>query len=615
MHESNSKRLKLVEQLVKEQKFDDALQELEKISNEGHLQVTDLLTCNLLKSRILNKKGNYKRALATAEAVYRKSQDHDVKGAVDSAIEMAEALLRLGRLEECLKIVEQAEKILDNSALERLEVYKRQSTLKNRKGTVYLTKRDLSVSLKLFSKSLLLAELSGDERCIAAPLQNIGYVHFLKGEIKRSLEHYRRSLAIYETLDDRAIVAHSLYNIGTAYWKKGQLTHAVDHYRKSLAIYEGLGNTQGIASVFLNMALVHRDSGELNLALDCSMKALDFYEKSGNKHFIVRVYNTIGTIHLNEGKLDKALEYFRKRQLMTEELGNKPGIALSLNNIGTVYYYKGEIDHALEYYLQSLEIYRELGDRQAIARSYHNIGGIFKNKGNFETALSYYEKSLEIKQELDNSLDLSMTLFMINDLLAAQDISKNRIYLKRLQEINENSDNKVIDQLFRVAKGVLLKNNPDETKREEARDIFRQVAGESIVDYELTILVNYYSCEMLFNDFIERGEKKTLEELKKQLNALQELSAHKNYHGVKLAVLMLISKLEQLELNFDNAESIFQAVIAEAQVMGKDRIVEQCIKELEEIKMLEAYKDSNKSDLREELAPFSSKKIEELHHN
>ncbi|MFW9998132.1 MAG: tetratricopeptide repeat protein [Candidatus Odinarchaeota archaeon] len=597
---------------MNEQKFDEALQELEKISDKGHLPVTDLLTCNLLKSKILNKKGSYERALATAEDIYRGSHDHDIKNAVDAAIEMAEALLRLGRLEECLQIVEQAEKILDNSALELLEIYKRKSILKNRKGTVYLTKRDLDVSLELFSKSLSLAEVSCDERCIAAPLQNIGFVHSLKGDIERSLDHYRRSLSIYEKLDDRAIIAHSHYNIGTAYWRQGQLTRAIDHYRRSLSIYEELGNMQGKANVFLNMSLVHRDSGELDLALDYSMKALDFYEKSENKYFIVRVYNTIGTIYLNEGKLDNALEYFRKRQVLTEELGNKAGIALSLNNLGTVYYYKGDIDRALEYYLQGLEIYQELDDKQAIARSYHNIGGIYKNKGKFETALSYYEKSLELKQELASSLDLAMTLFMINDLIAEQDTSRNMFHLQRLQEINEKSDNKVIDQLFRVAKGALLKDDPDEAKREEAREIFQQAAGESVVDYELTILANYYSCEMLFNDFVEKGKKKTLEELKKHLNALKDLSTRKNYHGVKLAVLMLLSKLEQLELNFDNARAIFQEVMMEARVMGKESLAEQCIDELEEIKMLGVYKNSRENAPWQELACFNGKKAEEI---
>ncbi|MHA1448216.1 MAG: tetratricopeptide repeat protein, partial [Candidatus Hodarchaeales archaeon] len=573
------------------------------------------LSCDLLKTKILNKKGAYKESLDVAEKAFKENQRFGLKkNMVDALIEMAEAFLRLGKLDECLQSTESGENILDEDTLESVETLKRRAHLRNRKGTVYLVKGERDAALKCFRESLALGEETGDKRYIAAPLQNMGLVYQSKSRFNRALDLFKRSLAIYEELGDKTIIAYSHNNLGMVYWRKGHLDLALDHFKRSLVIYDDLAHDQGRAKIFLNLTLLYSDCGELDLGLNYGLKALDFYEKSENQYELAKIYNNTGIIYLQKGLLHQALDFFNKCLVISRELGIEKDIALSLNNIGTVYYQKGELDRALVYYQESLNIHQKLEEKQAIANSYHNIGGIYKNKGNHEAALDNYKKSLKLKEEIGNDLETAKTVFMLIELMIDNDLPGTDEYMQRLSDINGNGENRIIDQLFRMAKAALLRNGTDRAGLAEARGIYQEITDGETADYELTILSYYKLCEILLDVFIGKGKKRSLEELKDQLRALRLLTEQKNLHGIKLSILLLLSKLELIETNTDEAKSLIGDVLLEAEEMGNERLVDQCNKEIEEITMLELYKQGEEfsSPSNEDLIRLEDQQIKEV---
>ncbi len=347
MHSGQKKALERIQQaqyLVKEAKFEQALEEMiqyEKLPFEGE---EILLYCRLIQSELLLMMGRLKEALELSALILHESgQKYNSINNLDILLSLAQINAQMSNYDEGFDMIAKSEQLL--------------KTLPTQDHYSPIRERELIITnLK-------------------------GYLYWKIGKVTKTLEYLQHSLTLSEQLGNDVDKAYALNYIGNTYWQKGELNRTLDYFLQSLALREKVGNKQEIAASLNNIAVVYSHRGELDLALDYLHKSLILREKIGNKQDIAISLNNFGLIYRIKGKLDIALDHLQQSLAYFKEVSNKQHIATTLINIGSIYADKSELNQALDYYHQSLVLYEVIGNKLHIAMSLMVIAKVLAEQG------------------------------------------------------------------------------------------------------------------------------------------------------------------------------------------------------------------------------------------
>ncbi|MFX0093615.1 MAG: tetratricopeptide repeat protein, partial [Candidatus Hodarchaeota archaeon] len=530
MSNPSSQALARVERLIYIGHYGDALEVVKSIEQNEKISTTKRLKCNLLKSILLNKLEQYEEGLMLAEIVLQECQKLEPSIQVlDAIISKTEALWHLERLDDCLKIIEQAERILRVlTQNQQSEINQRKASLLLHKGLVYGSRGDLNRALKYYYQSLTLSEQTKNKQAIAKVFNAIGLVYWEKGELNQALEYHQQSLKLRKEIGNQSEIGQSLNNLGVTYWQKGELDQALEYYQQCRTIYEKVRNNNATASIL----------------------------------------NNISVIYYSKGELDRAIEFQQQSLTLRKKIGNKQELAISLSNLGAFYRHKGELDQALDYYQESLPIFRDIGNNQAIARCFHNVGVTYWQKGELDRALKYYEQSLKLREKVGNKLDTAWTLFR----LIAVTIDKGNLlqteqYLQRLKLINDQDGNKLINQKYRVAEALVLKTSVRTRDRAKAEELLEQIANEEVVNHVLTVIAMLNLCELLFVELRASGDQEVLNEVEALVNRLINIAQHQKSHSLLAETYVLQARLALMKQDIQTARSL----LTQAQVIADEK--------------------------------------------
>ena len=401
------------------------------------------------------------------------------------------------------------------------------------------------------------------------------------GRLDESFEVLERSERNLQNLVLHTLVIHTavnrevaerraalLYHKGTVYLLQSAFSQALEHYRQSLTLYEEIGSTQDVAAVLNVIGIVFNQKGDFNHALEYYQRSLVLKEGIGNELDVAKALNNIGTVYYDQGDLDAALEHYQRSLALREELGNKQDVAHSFNNIGEVYFRRGNLDDALEYFQRSLMLLEEIGNKHGISHLLKNIGEVYFRRNSPNRALEYYDQSLALRVELGNKREMSETLFhMISAALGSNLLDEARQHLKRLQQINNQEDIKIIGQRYRVAEALVLKMSIRSRDRAKAELLLNQVVEEEIVAHELTVIALLGLCDLLLVDLQISGDTEILESLHEFLNRLLQIVADQNSFWLMAEAHVLHSKLALLNLDVMEARRL----LTEAQRIADER--------------------------------------------
>ncbi len=388
---------------------------------------------------------------------------------------------------------------------------------------------------------------------------------------ERNLQNLELHTLVIHTAVNREVAerrAALLYHKGTVYLLQSAFSQALEHYRQSLTLYEEIGSTQDVAAVLNVIGIVFNQKGDFDHALEYYQRSLVLKEGIGNELDVAKALNNIGTVYYDQGDLDAALEHYQRSLALREELGNKQDIAHSFNNIGEVYFRRGNLDDALEYFQRSLMLLEEIGNKHGISHLLKNIGEVYFRRNSPNRALEYYDQSLALRVELGNKREMSETLFhMISAALGSNLLDEARQHLKRLQQINNQEDIKIIGQRYRVAEALVLKMSIRSRDRARAELLLNQVVEEEIVAHELTVIALLGLCDLLLVDLQISGDTEILESLHEFLNRLLQIVADQNSFWLMAEAHVLHSKLALLDLEVMEARRL----LTEAQRIADER--------------------------------------------
>ena len=268
-------------------------------------------------------------------------------------------------------------------------------------------KSEYAEAMAAFSKSLVIAEETGDRVDAAKLLNNMGVVYWYLSDFPNAIEYYFKALQIHESLGKKDEMANSLSNIGLVYNSQGDFPKALEYLIKGNEIDVELGNKPGIASNLGNIGQIYAQMDNFPKALEYDSSALSLYSELGDKNGIARNLGNIGGIYAVMGMYQKALDYYAKALTISRELGLQIGIASNLGAIGSTYLrvtkdpvalrtlFAGNRDAALHqaqaYLDSSIVISKEIGDISSLITLYERLSEIQALAGNYPGALESYK--------------------------------------------------------------------------------------------------------------------------------------------------------------------------------------------------------------------------------
>ncbi|MFX0088049.1 MAG: tetratricopeptide repeat protein, partial [Candidatus Hodarchaeota archaeon] len=483
----------------------------------------------LTESRIRIKIGELDKAQLIIEEILSLNREKvSLLHLLDAIILKADISWRLGNLDEGLQLIQEAEKLIVGLGEE--------NEIKERK-------KDL--------------------------LNEGGIIHWYRGDLDKAAEYHEKSLAISKEINDEKGIADSFNNLGLVHQSKGNFLLALENYEKGLVVFEELGGKESISKIVNNIGIVYSLMGDQEQALKYFQRTHKIRLELDNKREIALALINIGVIYRMKGDLSNALEHYQKGQRIYEDIKDKKGIALALNNLGDVYQLKGDLNLALEYYQESLTIYENIGIKQDIAMSLGNIGEMYRKKKNPEWALKYYNRSLAIYEEMKNNSSAAKVLYELVWLALDNNNSElAQAHLEKLYQINERTDNKIVNQRYLIANALLLKSYKRTRHKMKAQEILSTVVEEEVVNHSLTVTAMIHLCDLLLFELKMTGEDEILDEVKNLTKRLLDIAKEQSSYSLLTEIYVLQSKLALLEMNIEKAQNLLEQALLTAEDKG-----------------------------------------------
>ncbi len=314
--------------------------------------------------------------------------------------------------------------------------------------------------------------------------------------------------------------------------------------------------------------------GELDHALDYFNQSLKICEQLQDKKILAKNLGSIGIVQHSKGELNLALEYYQKSLQMNREIENIDGMVIFLGNIGEILRLKGELDEALSYYQESLDVYQQIGGRSIpMALAFVNSGLVFQQKGEAKKALEFFNKGLEIFKESGNTRRIAEVFFIqISLLIDIDKIERAEKTFTQLQEINEQEEDKLINQLTRVSEALLLKTNKRAKNRVKAEELLLQVLDEEVVNYEIFLVVLINLSELYLIELQLTGDEEALQDLKKLMEKQLTIAKEQKLFSLLVETFFLQAQLALVELDIANAQQLMNQAQLTAEEKGLKRL-------------------------------------------
>ncbi len=349
------------------------------------------------------------------------------------------------------------------------------------------------------------------------------------------------------------------------------------------------------ADLLLIKSIFYHKKTEHNKALELALQWLSKSEHTKEKLDISRIYCHLADIHIFKSDPNKALDYAMKSLSIQKDLNNQVGIAISLYLVGLSYYSKGEFDQALKSGKESLTnkkisiftklkifhllgaIYREKGNLDRTLKYYKralrlaeeegyiedfientmSIGGTYRMKGDLDKASKYLQRSMETAKNSNSPYGVSGSLFyMILTNLDEKSQEQAELNLIKLEKFAEKSKSKVFDQLYMIAKALVLKNSGRIRNRTEAELLLKQITEDEITTPQLYLLSLVNLSELFLEELEMTNNPEVLDELNPLITRISKIAEKQNAYLWLAEIKLLQAKLALIQAKIKDAEQL-----------------------------------------------------------
>jgi len=388
--------------------------------------------------------------------------------------------------------------------------------------------------------------------------------------------------------------ANEALNIIFNYEKKGELEHI-----EQIMCYT-------IKSKALN------DLGYYEDAIKLASKSYEECQRSGNNFLLIEalVEQARGLQML--GELDKS---FDKIEQCEDLLKTLKGDTLDIKRLearltrlkGNIHVFRGDERQSLEYQERALELAEEIDDKDLIGTSLNNLGERYRIIGNLDRALMYAERGLKHYDECFVNKHKTLLVFLFSTLISItldkEDMEKAQVYFQRLEQLNSQEDNNIINVIYRHYKALILMRSPRARNRVMAEELLKQIVEEDVILFEVSVGSLVKLCELLLTELQMTNDIEILEEIKPLIARLLNLAEEQDSNWILVETYILKSKIALLTLEIEESRRLLTLAQKKAEKYNLNRLAMIISNEHDELlKQLKIW-----DELREIEAPISKR--------
>ncbi len=328
-------------------------------------------------------------------------------------------------------------------------------------------------------------------------------------------------------------------------------------------------------------AWLYDDQNEKEKALEYAQRGLEMREKINHKADIGISLWQIGWIYFMTDN-DLALKYVNQCIEYCEKFNYKNCIQKCNMLKGLIYLWKGEIDLALEYFKLSKtlldELPKETKDEFGTAQLFHLIGMVYKEKSKLNRAKEYFQKALVIKEKLGAYFVEVMTLDeLISLALYKRDLKDAEKYLKEMKRISNQEDNKFLKLCYRENMARILKLSPLSSNQAKAEDIFKESLEDKLANNELKIICLLNLTDLLLARLGKTNNLKLLDEIQVYIAQVHDIAKNQKSYSLLAETYLLRAKLELLTLNLKQSQQFLDKAQDIAEKNGLDLLLRRML--------------------------------------
>ena len=330
---------------------------------EKHLpDQRDLLAESLhLCGTVQDRTGDLENAVET----YRKavSCSRDMSTTLMALMSIADILFNQGNLEEAGEIVEEVERLIDQSPDDHSDVKLQVAAFKAWtlciKGDIESAEKEAVNAVKLGESLTGFSELE-KTRKLGHALNTLATVHWANSDFTRARELYERAIEIALENGLKREAAVTWGNIGLTLEKQGFYEEAVDSMHKQLKIATEVGDKLVILSAHGDLGMTYATTGEIHRAIYHASRQLELSESMKVAHDHLLALNHLATLNITLGNLQEAEKHIESAFNLLEEKHIEREMAHTLFASGKLAFEKGEMIKAAEIFRKAMEIARKV---------------------------------------------------------------------------------------------------------------------------------------------------------------------------------------------------------------------------------------------------------------
>ncbi|HEV2491559.1 MAG TPA: tetratricopeptide repeat protein [Terriglobia bacterium] len=276
------------------------------------------------------------------------------------------------------------------------------------RGRVEIKSGNASGGLDYLNRALTQAILVGNGEEQALIRQATGIAYKIMNKPDDALTNYQESLKIQRRLGQQRGVAASLNEMGEVYSSMGKPSQALPSFNEALKIRREIGAKKEVGDTLNDLANLYDNRGDHERALGMFRESLQIQRDAHDERYEALCLSNIGDVYLEQGKYDDALTYFQQALGLREKLGVPGDIADTVHNLAETNVSLGQYDQALSQYLRAVELHRRAGDQRSAALDSNGLATLFAYQGRYGAALSAEQEALKTFRDLqEHSTDLA----------------------------------------------------------------------------------------------------------------------------------------------------------------------------------------------------------------
>jgi predicted ATPase/class 3 adenylate cyclase/Tfp pilus assembly protein PilF len=321
---------------------------------------------------------------------------------VDTALTLADALLRTGG-------IERSRELLDQTLMQARELAdrRREALTLGQLGKVDREQGLMDRARTNLEAALAIHQEVGNVLGQGAMLHVLGNLLDQLGSATQSRSRHESALALFTAMGYRHGVGHVRASLGILNRHQGRMDEARDHYEAALAIYRAVGDRRSEGIVLGNLANLLNDQGHVDQAQAHHEAALSIHREVGSRVIEAYALANIGMLQSERGRREEARARLEQALAIDREVSNRIHEGVVLVDLGTLDLAEGRVADARVRLDQALQITRATGNRLYQGAALRVLGEIAQLQEGSATALAILKEGEALLREIDNPFQLA----------------------------------------------------------------------------------------------------------------------------------------------------------------------------------------------------------------